>query len=84
MYRLKKGQESFEIVDGPGEGRKFLRGRVYDGKTIPQKEAWRFEPVPKPAPDKAPVPDKTPAAGKAAPETVRPPVKPAAKKETKS
>jgi hypothetical protein len=56
MYRLKKGQESFEVVDGPGAGLKFLRGKVYDGKTIPKTESWRFEPVPKPAPDKAPAP----------------------------
>jgi hypothetical protein len=49
MVRLKPGQESFEVVDGPGAGLKFLRGKVYDAKTIPKTEAWRFEPVPKAA-----------------------------------
>lgn len=69
MYRLKPGQDSFEIVDGPGAGLKFLRGKVYDGKTIPKQEAWRFEPLAGPKKKtgdeanfvtKTPDPDKTP------------------------
>jgi len=59
MYRLKPGQESFEVVDGPGAGLKFLRGKVYESKTIPKTETWRFEKVP------APQPKSTPAAGTA-------------------
>jgi hypothetical protein len=60
MYRLKQGQESFEVVDGPAEGLRFQRGKVYDGKQIPKTEAWRFEKVP------AAKPEKTPAPGTAA------------------
>lgn len=29
MYRLKPGQESFQIVDGPDAGRTFERGKMY-------------------------------------------------------
>lgn len=43
MYRLKKGQESFQVVDGPAAGRKFERGVEYDRP--PQGEEWRFETI---------------------------------------
>lgn len=43
MYRLKKGQESFQIVDGPDEGLKFERNRIYD--QAPKGYENRFEPV---------------------------------------
>lgn len=42
-YKLKKGVESFEVVDGPMAGRKFLRGKVY--KEIPSGEAKKFEKI---------------------------------------
>lgn len=41
MYRLKPGQESITIVDGPFAGRTFRPGIVYD--TIPPSEAARFD-----------------------------------------
>lgn len=48
MHRLKKGQEAFEVVDGPMAGRKFRPGEVY--AEIPAQEKRRFEAVrPKPA-----------------------------------
>jgi hypothetical protein len=74
MYRLKPGQEAFDVVDGPAAGLKFLRGKAYDGKTIPKTEAWRFEPVPQPAQGPRGTTD-LPA------EPAKPAGKPAAKKE---
>jgi len=47
MYRLKKGQEAFELVDGPMAGRKFVPGRSYE--EIPAQEKRRFEKISKPA-----------------------------------
>jgi len=43
MYQLKKGVESFEVVDGAFAGKKFLRGRVY--AAIPPEEAKKFEKI---------------------------------------
>lgn len=43
-YRLKPRQESFEVVDGPFEGRKFEKDKVYT--EIPPQEKHRFERVP--------------------------------------
>jgi hypothetical protein len=40
MYKLKPGAESFEVVDGPMAGRKFLRGMSYD--KIPPEEKDKF------------------------------------------
>jgi hypothetical protein len=42
-YRLKTGQQDFEMVDGPFEGRKYVRGAVYD--TVPPGEEWRFDGI---------------------------------------
>ena len=42
-YRLKPGQESFEVVDGPSAGKKFLRGQTY--MEIPAEYRKRFEPA---------------------------------------
>jgi len=42
-YRLKKGQEAFQIVDGPDARMKFEKGRTYT--KIPKAEARRFEEV---------------------------------------
>lgn len=61
-YRLKKGQDSIEIVDGPFAKRVFIRDRVYT--EIPDNEAHRFEEVKPPMPvakpkEKAPVPEAT-------------------------
>lgn len=51
-YRLKPGQESFQVVDGPYAGKTFERGKVYTD--IPPEEKSRFEKMPvetqKPAP----------------------------------
>jgi hypothetical protein len=43
MYQLKKGVESFEVVDGPFAGKKFLRGKTY--KDIPPEEKHKFEKI---------------------------------------
>lgn len=43
MYQLKKGVESFEVVDGPMAGRKFFRGQTY--KEIPPGEEKKFEKI---------------------------------------
>ena len=42
-YKLKPGVESFEVVDGPFAGKKFLRGKVYE--KIPPEEKKKFEQV---------------------------------------
>jgi len=42
-YQLKKGQESFEVVDGEFAGRKYVRGKTYD--KIPPAEAKKFEKI---------------------------------------
>ncbi len=61
QYRLKKGQESFQVVDGPLAGRKYLKGQVYG--EIPPGEKGRFEEVrPKPfSSEPAPGPEPSPA-----------------------
>lgn len=41
MYRLKEGQESFTVVDGPLAGRTFIPGQPYP--EIPPEEAHRFK-----------------------------------------
>lgn len=53
-YRLKKGMESFQVVDGPMAGRKFLKGEVYT--EIPPGEVRKFDEI-KPKPS-VPVPAK--------------------------
>lgn len=58
-YRLKPGQESIEVVDGPHAGRVYLKGRIYTD--IPEAEARRFEEVKPTAADKTP-PAAKPAA----------------------
>lgn len=50
-YRLKPGQEAFQVVDGPCEGVTFRPGVVYT--EIPIREGGRFEELPD-----APVEDK--------------------------
>jgi hypothetical protein len=41
MYRLKKGQESFQVMSGPMAGKTFNRGKMYE--MISEQEAHRFE-----------------------------------------
>jgi len=41
MYQLKKGQEGFEVVDGPDAGRAYLRGKPYT--KVPAGYENRFE-----------------------------------------
>ena len=43
MYKLKKGIESFQVVDGPFAGRKFEKGKEY--AEIPPDEAAKFEKI---------------------------------------
>lgn len=40
MFRLKKGIESFQVVDGPFAGRKFLKGKEY--AEVPDGERGKF------------------------------------------
>lgn len=42
-YKLKPGQETIEIVDGPMAGKKFERGKTYS--VVPENEKHRFEAV---------------------------------------
>ena len=44
MYQLKKGQESFDVVDGEFAGRKYVKGKVYDA--VPPNEKHKFEKIP--------------------------------------
>lgn len=46
-YQLKKGVESFEIVDGPDAGKAFERGRSY--KDVPEAYAAMFDSTDAPA-----------------------------------
>lgn len=46
-FRLKPGQETFEIMSGPDEGKKFVRGKVY--QTAPAGYEDRFDVVGKDA-----------------------------------
>lgn len=43
MYRLKEGIESFRVVDGPDEGKKFLKGKEY--AEVPAGEKGKFEKI---------------------------------------
>jgi hypothetical protein len=47
QFKLKKGVESFEVVDGPYAGRKFVRGKVYTD--IPPEEKKKFDQIKEPA-----------------------------------
>mgnify|MGYP001344782933 CR=1 FL=1 len=47
MYRLKKGQQEIEVVDGPMAGRRFLPGIEY--QEIPEAEKARFDKTNPPA-----------------------------------
>ena len=46
QYKLKKGIENFQVVDGAFAGRKFVRGKVYG--EVPPEEKRKFEEI-KPA-----------------------------------
>jgi hypothetical protein len=43
MQKLKKGQESFTVMDGPYEGKTFEKDVEYD--EVPENEKHRFESV---------------------------------------
>ena len=43
QYKLKPGQERFQVVDGPYENRQYEPGMVYPD--IPPEEAGRFDEV---------------------------------------
>lgn len=57
MFKLKKGQEAFEVVDGPMAGRKFTPGVEY--AEVPPQEKQRFAEVKEPKAKPAPPPKKT-------------------------
>ncbi|MDH5524444.1 MAG: hypothetical protein OEY01_10700 [Desulfobulbaceae bacterium] len=44
--RLKKGQERFQVVDGPLAGRSYKPGVEYDETEIPAGDRKKFEKVP--------------------------------------
>jgi len=46
MYRLKPGQDSFDVVDGPLAGARFTREWAYTADEIPKNERHRFEVIP--------------------------------------
>lgn len=41
LYRLKKGQENFQVVDGPFAYHTYRHGETYD--TVPPEEAHKFD-----------------------------------------
>ena len=41
QYKLRKGIENFQVVDGAFAGRKFVRGKVYG--EVPPEEKRKFE-----------------------------------------
>lgn len=49
--QLKKGQPSFEMVEGPFARQRFVPGKVYEKAEIPEGELARFTQV-KTAPKK--------------------------------
>jgi len=66
MFRLKNGQDTFTVVDGPDAGKTFQRGMEYEA--IPPGEGHRFEkvavPTPRAEPAITPDPKPTPKKGK--------------------
>lgn len=61
QYRLKNGQENFDVVDGPHAGKKYEKGKVYTD--IPENERRRFAEI-KPVPAKAAAPNPGAETGK--------------------
>jgi hypothetical protein len=49
-YRLKTGEEAFQVVDGPFRRRRYEPGNIYN--EIPPEEASRFEEVRPAAPSR--------------------------------
>ena len=43
QYKLKKGIENFQVVDGAFAGRKFVRGKAYG--EVPPEEKGKFEEI---------------------------------------
>jgi len=43
MFTLKKGAESFQVVDGPLAGKRYVRGKAY--KQVPPEERAKFEEI---------------------------------------
>lgn len=63
-YKLKPGQEQFQVVDGPYEGRRYQPDMVY--QDIPPEEAHRFDLVETEAATAAPAPTRKTKADAAA------------------
>ncbi|MDY7034559.1 MAG: hypothetical protein SV375_00125 [Thermodesulfobacteriota bacterium] len=42
MYKLRKGVESYQVVDGPFAGRKILKGETYRKDQIPPGDEGKF------------------------------------------
>jgi len=66
LYKLKPGQEAFQVVDGPCEGRSYQPGVVYTEADIPPQEAKRFQEILEQS-DSAPVAETKPKAKKETP-----------------
>jgi hypothetical protein len=49
MKTLKSNQPAFELVDGPGAGKRYVPGRHYAEAEIPAGYERRFESVKQPA-----------------------------------
>ena len=43
QYKLRKGIENFQVVDGAFAGRKFVRGKVYG--EVPPEEKKKFDEI---------------------------------------
>lgn len=69
-YKLKPGQESFEIMGGPDEGKQFFRGNGY--QTIPAGYEDRFDEITAPAPATKLIPRVLKKKDVPAPEEIRP------------
>lgn len=61
MYKLKKGAEEFQVVEGPFARKHYKRNEIY--AEVPPQEKHRFEEI-KPAPVKAVPTESKTSAGK--------------------
>ena len=53
QYKLKKGIENFQVVDGAFAGRKFVRGKVYG--EVPPEEKKKFDEIKPVVKDRSPL-----------------------------
>lgn len=86
MYKLKRGVEAFDMVDGPLAGKKYRHGETYPEKDIPPAYKDKFEKVKVQAEAKrtaATVPKTSPPEERRTSPPVKPAAKPADKEEKK-